>query len=256
MNKQDRIRQILQILEQENGASIKNLAKRLDYTEMTIRRDVKQLTDDGIVRMVSGAVVLNHLGTEADGVYNLNYQKTKKLSEKQKICQKAESLIQDGDIVYFDIGTTVASIIPQLHEDKHITAVCCTMNALLEIHKKGIHDFIVSGGKFSQDLQMFDSREGVELLKKTRITKAFLSAAGVHADLGVTCVSPQEVDIKRTVLENAVEKILVVDSSKFGLVKPSFVAELSEFDAVITDSGILEEWIELLKQRGVTCYIV
>lgn len=130
------------------------------------------------------------------------------------------------------------------------------MNALLEIHKKGIHDFIVCGGKYSQDLQMFDSKEGVELLKKTRITKAFISAAGVHSELGVTCVSPQEVDIKRTVLENALQKILVVDSSKFQQVRSSFVANIDEFDTVITDSGITNEWMSVLKVKNIPYFRV
>lgn len=255
MNKQDRINQILQIVEKENGASIKNLAQRLDYTEMTIRRDVRQLTDDGIVKLVSGAVVLNHIGTPADGVYNLNYQKTRKQREKSNIARKAESLIEDGDIVYFDIGTTVAAIIPELDEKKKITAVCCTMNALMEIHKKGIGDFIVTGGKYTRNLQMFEGREGVEVLKRTRISKAFLSAAGVHPRLGVTCVSSQEVDLKRTALDNALEKYLVVDSSKFDQVSSSFVANITEFDGVVTDSGITEEWMALLESQGVALYL-
>lgn len=255
MNKQDRISQILRILEKENGASIKSLAKRLDYTEMTIRRDVRQLSEDGIVKLVSGAVVFNHPGTQADGVYNLNYQKTRKQQEKSNIAKKAESLIEDGDIVYFDIGTTVAEIITHVNEKKQITAVCCTMNALMEIQKKGIRDFIVTGGKFTTNLQMFEGREGVEVLKKTRISKAFLSAAGVHPRLGVTCVSSQEVDLKRTAIDNAIEKILVVDSSKFDQVSPSFVADIEEFDAVVTDGGIPKEWMTLLEEQGVTVYL-
>ncbi|MFY9411987.1 MAG: DeoR/GlpR family DNA-binding transcription regulator, partial [Dethiobacteria bacterium] len=237
MNKQQRINRIVAILRDKNGESIKELANQLGVTEMTIRRDIKHLQESRIVRVVSGAVIYNgEPMDESDGDrYNLSVQKSRRVSEKYRIGKMAASLVQPKDVIYIDIGTTTPNIIQHLPENMPVVIVCCTMNALMETQKKGIEEIIFTGGQFRSDVQMFESREGVELLSRTRISKAFISAAGVNDKLGVTCINSCEVETKSAAMQCALDKILVVDSSKFDAVKPAFFAKLDEFNAVVTD---------------------
>lgn len=257
MDKQTRINRVVEILKEKNGASIKELSNYLDVTEMTIRRDIKQLREGGIVKLISGAVILDAEvpAESSDEAYDLSVQRSKRISEKYRIGELAASLIKPNDIVYFDLGTTTSAIIPHVSKNMGITAVCCSMNALLEVRKKGIEDIILIGGRFRPDIQMFESHEGVEMMKRTRISKAFISAAGVNVKLGVTCVNGCEVDTKNAAMQSALEKILVADSTKFDVVKPAFFAMIEQFDAVVTDNGITQEWADQIREMGLRLYI-
>ena len=94
------------------------------------------------------------------------------------------------------------------------------------------------------------------MLKKIRATKAFISAAGVHATMGVTGMNSYELETKRELIQSGAEKILLVDSSKFGVIKPWFIADIDAFDRVITDTGLPEEWQELIREKGILLEMV
>ena len=102
---------------------------------------------------------------------------------------------------------------------------------------------------------MLVSTRGTESLKDIAITKAFMSAAGINERLGVTCINSYEVPYKKMVMVRALEKYLVVDSSKFGVIKMYSVAGLKEFDAVITDKNLPEKWMKYIKDLGVKLYL-
>lgn len=102
---------------------------------------------------------------------------------------------------------------------------------------------------------MFESPEGISLIKKTRATKVFVSAAGVHENLGVTCSNNYEVLTKQAIINSSLEKILLVDSSKFGVVKSAYFADLDDFDTIITDDGISNEWKEIIHTKGIKLII-
>ena len=96
---------------------------------------------------------------------------------------------------------------------------------------------------------MFECEESIALLKKVRATKAFLSAAGVHESMGITGMNSYELTIKRELIQTGAEKILLVDSSKFGLIKPWFITDLEIFDRIITDTDITQEWVEIIEKK-------
>ncbi len=97
---------------------------------------------------------------------------------------------------------------------------------------------ILLGGLYHPSSASFASDEGLELLRKVGINKAFLSAAGVDPERGTSCMHFHEVAAKQTAIAGAVRRYLVVDSSKFGQVKPAFFAASDDFDTVVTDKGI------------------
>ena len=90
----------------------------------------------------------------------------------------------------------------------------------------------------------------------TRATKVFVSAAGVHHPLGVTCTSTYELESKREILKASMEKILLVDSSKFGQVHKNYICEFNVFDKIITDKQLSEAWKKTITEAGVECITV
>jgi DeoR family transcriptional regulator, deoxyribose operon repressor len=103
---------------------------------------------------------------------------------------------------------------------------------------------------------MFECAQSVDLIRQNRANKAFISARGVSEKFGVTTSNRYETDIKRAAIDSSQERILLVDSSKMGKVRPVYFAELKEFDSVITDDGISADFAEIIRAQGITLHIV
>ena len=93
------------------------------------------------------------------------------------------------------------------------------------------------------------------MIRNFRATKAFVSASGANNQFGVTCMNSYERETKKAILQSSMRKILLVDSSKFGVIRTDYFAELSDFDEIVTDAGISTEYSEFIKNLGIALRI-
>ena len=235
MNKKERrLNELLGLLNEQPNLSVKNLASILNVSEMTIRRDLSCIKSNNRLDNI------NNIEHE----YKLSEERAKYSAEKNRIGKFAVSLISPGDILIIDNGTTTGEMSKYIPENMGLTILCYNY-------------YILSpGGYYHPKDQMFESPEANNLIKSHRATKLFLSASGVHEKLGITCAHNYEVLTKRAVISSSLTKILLVDSSKLGLIRTAFFASMSEIDIIITDSGISEEWIHLIEDAGIELHIV
>lgn len=103
---------------------------------------------------------------------------------------------------------------------------------------------------------MFQSPEGISLISRTCANKAFISAAGISSKMAVTCIDQYEIETKKAAIASALTKILLADSSKFDKVCPAMFANLTEFDMIITDKGLSEEWLDYIGQMEIELLLV
>ena len=103
---------------------------------------------------------------------------------------------------------------------------------------------------------MFESEEGASLILKTQINKAFMTARGVSDVVGITTAETYEVNMKKAALSVSKQKILLVDSTKFGKAWYAKYAELSDIDVIITDTDIQAEHKQMVLDTGITLYTV
>jgi len=254
--KADRINQLIDIIRSKNGASIKELASLLDVSEMTIRRDLAVLEKNNIVNNVYGAAIFNPKQNQFDSAYELTSAQTTQDAEKRKIGAFAASLIEPKDIVVIDTGSTTEMLAQAIADDLEATILCYNSNIFNYLKPKENLSLLFSGGKYHPKTQMVESAEGISLITSMRFTKAFVSAAGIHHNLGVTCAYPYEVPTKKAILRSSVQKILLVDSSKFDEVKPAYFADLKDFDIIVTDDSIPEEWKQKIEEMKIKLYTV
>jgi DeoR family deoxyribose operon repressor len=236
-------------------ASIRELTKKFDVSEMTIRRDLNQLAHENLVDLIPGGAILKR-PEDAESRYLVTNEESVRTIEKLKIGQRAVGLVQPNETIILDIGTTTEYLAKFLREDAPITVLCYTLNTLVEVFKKKNCSIIFAGGYFHPQTMTFESAEGIELIKRTRADKAFVSAAGIHDELGVTTVYPHELQAKKTIMSSAKSRILVVDSSKFGTTKSVYFAEIADFQTIITDSGIPDKYAAFIRERGVELIVV
>ena len=247
--KEDRHRKLIQVIKAQGMLPARTLAEVLSVSEMTIRRDFEELRS------------LHHLEPVAERqpemkAYDLLAALQKSNEQKQKIGKMAASLIKPNDVIIIDTGSTSARMLPYLPENDNLTVLCFNTNVLLELrYKEGIQP-LFCGGFYHRNTEMFECPESIQFISRMRANKVFLSAAGVHKELGVTCANEYEVPTKHAVMQSSMERILLADSSKFDLVKPSYFCDLSEIHAVITDKGLPGEWAGYLREKGITLYLV
>lgn len=260
--KEDRKKQLISILKESNGASVKELAAELNVSEMTIRRDLKYLEEKKIIDSFYGSAVFNPRednpivsSEKEEQLYSISTNSHKMEFEKNCIGKKAAEMIEEDDIVVIDIGTTTEKLTQNLDNELKFTALVFSANNLLHLLGKQNVDILLSGGIFHRDTGMFESAEEMELINNTRTTKLFLSAAGIHEKLGVTCAYSYEVMVKKKIIKNSLEVILLIDSSKFGNVSSAFICDLNCIDKIITDSKVEKRWINLMSEKGIEVII-
>ena len=258
MNKIGRLNNIVLYLKEHNGASIKELATAFNVSEMTIRRDLTLLESNHVIKLVHGAAIFNSDDSVSFGEvdYDLLSESSKQSLEKLKIGQFAASLVEPNDTIILDTGTTTEQIAHYLPTNIPLTVLCYNMNTLMAISNKPNINIIFAGGYYYKNLQLFQSPEGIKMIRRIRANKAFISASGVSQKLGVTCVEQIEVDTKQAAISSSLSKILVFDSSKLDKIGPSYFAQITDFDAIITDNNIPEDWIEFLKTTNIKLYTV
>ena len=254
--KDERIEKLIDILKVRAYVPIRELAALLGVSEMTIRRDIDLLKQSRAVENISGTAVYSPAlnGNKEEQEYALFEEQQQKNMQKDTIGRFAASLVEEGDIIILDTGSTTERIVPHLPTDKKLTVLCYNINILMELHRNPGVDMLFAGGKYHPNTQMFESPEGIEYIRNLRASKVFVSAAGVHADLGITCRNSYEVPTKRAILKSSLQKILVTDSSKFDVVRSAYFCDLSDIDIVITDSGLSKEWIERITALGIKLY--
>jgi DeoR family transcriptional regulator, deoxyribose operon repressor len=252
--RQDRIERILRTLQATRGASLGDLATILGVSEMTVRRDLELLATESRVRLVHTAVLPAESPTPGHG--RAWPDESAGAEERMRIGMKAASLIESGDVVIVDSGSTTEWLARSLPLDLPVTILCFALNILVEASRGTARTLVFAGGAMRPDTFVFQGPEAVSLVRRYRATKAFLSAGGASEKLGVTCADPGEAELKKAAMSSAQTRILLVDSRKFGTVKPAWFADLSGFDAVITDPGISLEYVEILRGLGIALHVV
>ncbi|MBU4511250.1 DeoR/GlpR family DNA-binding transcription regulator [bacterium] len=249
---------ILNRLSVDGFANIKDLSKKLEVSEMTVRRDLRGLSKENIVTLVLGGAFLKRnspIDTDEEK-YLIQTAESLMLEEKIKISRKAASLIEPNDVIVLDTGSTTENLPKFIRENMPLTVICYALNILFNVYENKNWKLIFPGGYFHGDTLMLESPEGIEMIKRIRANKSFISAAGVSEKLGVTCATAYEKETKRAVIESSDKKILLVDSTKFGKIKISHFADLPDFDIIITDTGISKEFVNIVKNIGIKLYIV
>ncbi len=254
--KEKRLTEFVDILKDKKYLPIRELAELLSVSEMTIRRDLNILKDKQILKNIDGVIIYDPISFKnEEKQYDLTTEQDKQFHQKVSIGKYAASLIEDGDTIMIDTGTTTQHIPSNISSNLEITALSYNVNILSELRKNSKIKILFAGGYFYPNTEMFASKQGVKFIEGIRAQKAFVSAAGVHENLGLTCRNSYEVSTKNAVIRSSIKKILVVDSTKFGIIRSEFFNELDIIDEVVTDSNISNEWVKILEDKKIKLHI-
>jgi DeoR/GlpR family transcriptional regulator of sugar metabolism len=248
---EERRAQILQIVRREGRAKVNELANLFNTSEVTIRIDLNELHQRGLVmRSHGGAVLPDTILRESPVQERLKAH----AEEKQRIGAMAATLIKDGETIILDSGTTTLEIAKRIKTKHGLQIITNGINIAVELLDASAAQIFVVGGSLGRESASTTGRFTEEMLDQFSADKLFLSGAGCDPDFGVSGAHVEETMVNRAMFKISREIILVADASKFTKRSMARIAPFSEIDTIITDTSLREE--ERDKLRAIGCNLI
>ncbi len=243
-----RLEALLELLQESGVGRIAELAERLGVSTMTIRRDLNKLEAQGQVRRIFGGAVLERIVTREP---SLEARELVREREKMAIGAAAAQLINEGDIVILDAGSSTLCLAKHLHGSKGLTIVTHSLPVMWELADESNISVVALGGELNHQQKYFHGPLAEYGLRQMRIDKVFLGIHGVHAQHGLSEITFTDIPLKRLFMRISRETIVLADSSKIGLASFFRLCPVSEVDVVVTDARADPDELARLQQVGV-----
>ena len=228
---EDRHSNILSLLDKEGSVTVQQLMKELQTSESTIRRDLNQLDSQGFLTKVhGGAIAKNTIYSTMDE--NVMNRKALNADAKIKIAKYAASLIEPGDFVYLDAGTTTELMIDYI-TNRQTVFVTNAISHAKKLSDIGFRVYIL-GGEFKSATEAIVGEEAIISLDKYNFTKGFWGANGVTKGNGFTTPDVKEAMVKKKSMQKTKERYVLCDSSKFGEICSISFAEFKSARIITT----------------------
>ncbi|OBZ14718.1 DeoR family transcriptional regulator [Bacillus sp. FJAT-27264] len=245
---------ILEQIDAHGKVRVTVLAEQLKVSQETVRRDLFQLEEEGkLKRVYGGGVKTQYEGGEPPYQQRsiMNYE------AKQIIGGRAAELVQDGDTIFMDTGTTIYEMAKALKGKKQITVITNSLtvaNQLCESIAKGlVHGrAILLGGELSPFQRSVSGYLCQEMLKNFYVDHAFISIGGISIDTGISDYDLNDSVISRMVINSAKEIIVLADHSKVGIQASCHLASLEKIDVIVSDKVYPSLWEAELERQGIT----
>jgi DeoR family fructose operon transcriptional repressor len=234
-------------ISRQRSVTVSELSKQFSVSDMTIRRDLQRLEDEGVlVRTHGGAVA--HL-PEQDAAFGV--RERSQPEEKEAIARVAASLTQSGDTVILDAGTTTARVAYYLHGREGLTVITTSLHVLRELGTDGQVTLIATGGTVRQATLSFVGSWAEDMLSRLHADVLFLAATAIDLERGLYNSNVFEIGVKQQMIRSARRVILVADHTKFGGQSTAKIADLADVHCVITDDLIAPEIPIALREHHV-----
>ena len=243
---------ILELLQEDGSGKVANLAKLFKVTEVTIRQDLEKLDKEGLIVREHGGAFLKNV---EDQVKNFALVHQDNMDKKSLIAKKCVELIEPGDTIILDSGTTTTEIAKHLKGMKNITVITNALNiALLLGAQSGIEVF-VTGGEFKPPTLSLTGQKAADFFTGLNVQKLFLATAGISLKAGLTYPSISDIVVKKAMIDTADITYLVADSTKIGKSALASLGALSLIDYIITDEDIQNKHREVFEEHEIELII-
>ncbi|MCB9110585.1 MAG: DeoR/GlpR transcriptional regulator [Anaerolineales bacterium] len=212
-----------------------DLMSLLEASEATVRRDLEWLEQKGALERTHGGAILNQRV-----IFEQEYQQRAQFhpDEKKRIGELAASLIEEGDIVFVNSGTTATQVLKHVRRDMRITIFTNNVNAAIELGDPGFHYYLI-GGEFQSRSNSLAGRFALDNLNLVFANKLIIGVDGVSLKHGCTVPTNDEAEVVRRMVERTKGQIIVAaDYSKWGAVSNFPVASIDEVDKFVTDERL------------------
>jgi len=243
----ERREKIRALVSERRALRVDEIVEALDVSGATVRRDLCELEQRGQVRRVHGGAVA--IGGRLDEP-PFDDKATIAAPEKQRIAEQALRMIEPGESVYLDGGSTVLALARLLVNMSALTVVTNSLHVMRVLSGRGPR-LITVGGELRRRSQTFVGPLTEGTIERLHVDKAFMGTIGLSLEEGLTTTDPGEALTKQLVASHAGSVILLADSSKVGKVAFARVGDVDSVDALITDRAVSPGFVRRLKKMEV-----
>lgn len=245
MSKRNTLQRRHRILERVNEAgeaSVEQLARQFETSEVTIRKDLTAMESAGLLlRRHGGAIPVPREMVAEEAPSEV----------KRAIGRAAAALIPDHHRIVIDYGRTTAAMIPELDRKRGLVVMTNSLhvaNALRELENEPT--LLMTGGTWDPHFEAFQGRVAEQVLRGYDFDRAFIGADGIDLERG-TCTFNEQIGLSRVMADVAREVVVLAESSKVGRRIPNLELPWGQVDILVTDSGLQEEAQRKLESQGV-----
>lgn len=238
--------EIVEIARAEGRVVVEDLAQRFDVTHQTIRRDLTELAEAGILDRVHGGAVAR------TGVVNIGYEQRRRMGEDAKaaIARACAAEIPDNSSLILNLGTTTEAVARALLHHKNITVVTNNMNVANILLANPGCEIMVAGGALRRSDGGLVGALTTQFFEQFKVDFAVVGTSALDLDGDMLDFDLAEVRVSRAILGRARRSFLVTDQSKLGRSAPARIASLSEIDTVFTDQPLPTTLADACREWG------
>lgn len=255
MNSKERRKEIIEILNGLGDLNINFLKNKFNVSEMTIYRDIQLLEEKGLLKKITSWSLGEDIFVHQVSPF---FQRVKiNINAKKAIAKKALEFINDDNSLFIDGGSTNFLLVKEINNSKlkKITVITNNIISQLELSKNQNIEVIATGGNIIEEY----SCVGIvteKILDVFNADIAFITSKGISEDGKLFTPNINEGKVKELFIKRAIKKILIVDSTKFGIMGLYNFADINDFDMVITDRNIPSEFLKMLNGADLITEIV
>ena len=244
MLKKERHAYIMHEIDIHNKVLSSDLSLQLRVSEDTIRRDLQELDDGGILTKVHGGALSKSFH------FTLKNNKVYSQPEKKIIAEKARQLIHDGMFVLLSGGTTIIELIKSLPAELNATFITVSIPTALELLDHPTAEVIFIGNKLLKNAQMSVGAEVIKRLSEIKCDLCFLGTNSIDSEAGITDLDLEVIEVKRAMINCADKVISLSISKKLNTVQRMTVCKIEEIDMIITELDPSDESLKPYLDKG------
>jgi DeoR/GlpR family transcriptional regulator of sugar metabolism len=243
---------ILEWLQEEGSARVRDLSVAFGVSEVTVRQDLERLDQDGFITRDHGGAYLKSMPQQ---VQTLSLQHLANMDSKRKIGRTAAALVRDHETIILDAGSTTTEVANQLTGREGLTVITNALNIALTLGAIPSFEVHMPGGQFKAPTLSLSGEKSAEYLENIFAGKLFLATAGVSVEAGLTYPSFADLPIKQAMIKAASEVYLVADSTKVNRNSFTRLGGLDLIHTFITDDGLSDGDAQAFERSGIKVII-
>jgi DeoR/GlpR family transcriptional regulator of sugar metabolism len=238
---------ILEVLKRDGQIVAKALSADLGLSEDTIRRDLRELARDGRLQRVHG-------GALPASPAVVDYAGREQIAPREKIAigRAAAAMVQRGQVVILDGGTTTLQLARHLPAELEATVVTHSPSIAVELVAHPRVEVVLIGGRLFKHSVVAVGAAAIDAIRRIRADIYFMGVTGIHPEAGLTTGDLEEAHIKRALSESAAETIVLVSAEKLGAASPYGIAPLGEISGIVVESSVPAEALLPYERMGIT----
>lgn len=249
----DRRSKILELLEHNGNVFVKDLSEQFAVSEVTIRNDLDQLEKKNLlIRAHGGAMKMKQVGID----YKLSVKSKRHSKEKQAIGKKAAELINDGETIILDSGTTTLELAKNLGKFTDLTVITNSLSIGSQLADFKNLRIIMLGGYLRRNSLSLVGSMAEESVKNYYCDKVFIGVDGIDSQYGISTPNVEEAHLNNVMINISREVIVITDSSKFKNRSFANIAPLTKIDTIISDKNIPQDEKQAIENMGVKLLLV